>query len=96
MHLLDNLKPLGHDLVTLAVGIQTMDCLLHLALQAGNTGQALEIVDHIQNQRGCGVSGGQGSSDLLLVDDGRNRWSEQDDPGNPLHMYTLVEHIDTE
>ena len=70
VHLLDDLEPLGHDLIALAVGIQTMDCFLHLALQTGNTGQALEIVDHIQNQRGCGVPGGQGTSDLLLVNDG--------------------------
>ena len=55
MHLLDDLEPLGDDLITLTVGIQTMDCFLHLALQTGNTGQALEIIDHIQNQRGCGV-----------------------------------------
>ena len=95
MHLLDDLEPLGHDLVTLAVGIEPMNSLLHLALQTGNAGQALEVVDHIQNQRGCGISGGQGASNLLLVDDGRNRWSEQNDPRNALHMDAFVEHVDT-
>ena len=66
MHLLDDLKPLGNDLIALAVGIQTMDCFLHLALQTGNAGQALKVVDHIENQRGCGISGGQGSSICCL------------------------------
>ena len=32
MHLLNNLEPLGDDLIALAVGIQTVDRLLHLAL----------------------------------------------------------------
>ena len=32
MHLFDDLKSLGDDLITLAVGIQAVDCLLHLAL----------------------------------------------------------------
>jgi hypothetical protein len=47
VHLLDDLKPFGHNLVALAVGIEPVDRLLHLALQTGNTGQALEIVDNI-------------------------------------------------
>ena len=47
MHLLDDLEPFGHDLIALAVGIQTMDCFLHLALQAGNTGQTFKVVDNI-------------------------------------------------
>ena len=55
VHLLNNLEPLGDDPIALAVGIQTMDCFLHLALQTGNAGQALKVVDHIKNQRGCGI-----------------------------------------
>ena len=47
VHLFDNLKPLGHDFVALTVGIQTMDCFLHLALQTGNTGQTFKVVDNI-------------------------------------------------
>ena len=96
MHLLDDLEPLGHDLVALTVGIEPVNRLLHLALQTGYTGQALEIVDHIQDQRGCGVPGGQGAANLLLVNNGRNGRSEQNDPGNALHMDALVEHIDAE
>ena len=76
VHLLNDLKPLGDDSITLTVGIEPVNCLLHLALQAGNTGQTLEVIDYIKNQRGCGISSSQGTSDLLLVDDGRNRWSE--------------------
>ena len=34
--------------------------------------------------------------DLLLVDDGRNRWSEQDHARNAFYMDALVKHIDTE
>ena len=96
VHLLDDLEPLGDDLVALTVGVKPVNRLLHLALQTGNTGQTFEIVDHIQNQRGCGVPGSQGTSDLLLVDDGRDGRSEQDDPGNAFHMDALVEHIDAE
>ena len=70
VHLLDDLKPLGDDFIALAVGIEPVNCLLHFALQVGNAGQAFKVVDHIQNQRGCGISGGQGATDLLLVDDG--------------------------
>ena len=58
MHLLDDLEPLGHDLIALTIGIEPVNSLLHLALQTGNTGQPFEIVDYIQNQRGCGVPGG--------------------------------------
>ena len=76
VHLFDDLKPLSDDLIAFAVGIEPVNCFLHLALQAGNTGQALEVVDYIENQRGCGITSGQSTSDLLLVDDGRNRWSE--------------------
>ena len=47
MHLLDDLEPLGHDFIALAVGIEPMDRLLHLALQTGNAGQALKVVDNI-------------------------------------------------
>ena len=36
MHLLNNFKPFGDDLITLTVGIQAVDCLLHLALQTRN------------------------------------------------------------
>ena len=36
MHLLNNLEPLGDDLIALTVGIEPMDCLLHLALQTRN------------------------------------------------------------
>ena len=32
MHLLNNFKPFGDDLITLTVGIQAVDCLLHLIL----------------------------------------------------------------
>ena len=32
MHLLNHLKPFGDDLIALAVGIEPMDRLLHLAL----------------------------------------------------------------
>ena len=96
MHLLDDLEPLGDDLIALAVGIEPMNSLLHLTLQAGNTGQAFKIVDHIQDQWCFGIPGGQGATDLLLVDDGRYRGPEQDDPGNPFHMDALVEHIDAE
>ena len=70
VHLLDDLEPLGDDFIALAVGIQAVNSLLHLVLQTGNADQSLEVVDHIENQRGCGVPGGQGTSDLLLVDDG--------------------------
>ena len=96
VHLLDDLELLGDDLITLTVGIEPVNSLLHLALQTGNAGQALKVVDHIQNQRGCGVTGSQGATDLLLVDDGRNRWSEQDHARNAFYMDALVEHIDTE
>jgi len=96
MHLLDDLEPLGHDLIALTIGIEPVNSLLHLTLQAGNTGQPLKIVDHIQNQRGCGIPCGQSPADLLLVDDGRNRRSEQNDTRNPLHMNALVKHIDAE
>ena len=96
MHLLDDLKPLGHDLVALTVGIESVNCFLHLTLQTGNAGQTLKVVDHIKNQRGCGVPGGQGTSDLLLVDDGRNGGSEQNHTRDSLHMDALVEHIDAE
>ena len=58
--------------------------------------RALKVVDHIQNQRGCGVTGSQGATDLLLVDDWRNRWSEQNHARNAFYMDALVEHIDTE
>ena len=47
MHLLDDLESLGDDPIALTVGIEPVDRLLHLALQTGNTGQALEIVDNI-------------------------------------------------
>ena len=47
MYLLDDLKPLGDDLVTLTVGIEPINSLLHLALQTGNAGQPFEIVDNI-------------------------------------------------
>lgn len=36
MHLLNYLEPLGDDLIALTVGIQAVDCLLHLALQTRN------------------------------------------------------------
>ncbi len=32
MHLLNNFKPFGDDFIALAVGIQAVDRLLHLAL----------------------------------------------------------------
>ena len=32
MHLLNNLEPLGDDFIALTVGIQAVDCLLHLIL----------------------------------------------------------------
>ena len=32
MHLFDDLKSLGDDPIALTVGIQAVDCLLHLAL----------------------------------------------------------------
>ena len=47
VYLFDDLKPLGHDLIALAVGIQTMDCFLHLALQTRYAGQAFKVVDNI-------------------------------------------------
>ena len=70
VHLLDDLEPLGHDLIALAVGIQTMDCFLHLTLQTGNTGQAFKVVDHIQDQGRLCVPCRQSTTNLLLVDDG--------------------------
>ena len=76
MHLFDDLEPLGDDLIALAVGIQTMDCFLHLALQTRYAGQAFKVVDNIQDQRGCSISGSQGTSNLLLIDNGRNRRPE--------------------
>ena len=36
MHLLNNFKPFGDDFIALAVGIQAVDRLLHLALQTRN------------------------------------------------------------
>ena len=47
VHLFDDLEPLGHDLIALAVGIEPMNGLLHLTLQTGNAGQALKVVDNI-------------------------------------------------
>ena len=47
MHLLDDFEPLGDDLITLAVGIQTVNGLLHLTLQTGNVGQTFEVVNNI-------------------------------------------------
>ena len=47
MYLLNDLEPLSDDLIALAVGIEPMDCLLHLALQTGNAGQTFEVINNI-------------------------------------------------
>ena len=70
MHLLHDLKVVGDDLVSLAVGVQALHGGGHFVLQAADAGQPLEVVDHIQNQRCGAVPCRQGSPDLLLVDDG--------------------------
>ena len=70
MHLLDDLEPLGNDLIALAVGIEPMNGLLHLTLQTGNTGQAFKVVDHVQDQGCLCVPCRQSTTNLLLVDDG--------------------------
>lgn len=47
MYLLNDLEPLGDDLIALAVGIEPMDRLLHLALQTGNAGQTFEVINNV-------------------------------------------------
>lgn len=47
IYLLNDLEPLGDDLIALAVGIEPMDSLLHLALQTGNAGQTFEIINNV-------------------------------------------------
>ena len=70
MHLLHDLKVVGDDLVSLAVGVQALHGGGHFVLQAADAGQPLEVVDHIQNQRCSAIPCRPGSPDLLLVDDG--------------------------
>src|SRR5699024_1109793 len=54
------------------------------------------VVHHIQNQRRCRGACRQGPADLLLINDGRHRGPEQDDPGDPLYMNAFVQHVDAE
>ena len=96
LHLLDHLKALGDDPVTLAVGVEPLHGGGHLVLQPRDAAQPLEIVDHIQNQRRFGAAGGQRPADLLLINDGRHGGPEQDHARNTLHMDALVQHIDAE
>ena len=96
MHLLHDLKAIGDDLVSLAVGVQALHGGGHFVLQAADAGQSLEVVDHIQNQRCNAVPCCQSATDLLLIDDGRNRRAEQNHTRNARNVYALVEHINAE
>ena len=96
MHLLHDLKVVGDDLVSLAVGVQALHGGGHFALQAADAGQPLEVVDHIQNQRCNAVPCCQSAPNLLLVDDGRNRRAEQNDALDALDMDALIEHVNAE
>ena len=96
MQLLHNLKAIGDNLVPLAVGVQALHGGGHFILQAADAGQPLEVVDHIQNQWCSAVPCRQGAPDLLLVDDGRNGWAEQNHARNARNVYALVEHINAE
>ena len=96
LHLLDHLKALGDDPVSLAVGVEPLHGGAHLVLQPRDAAQPLEVIHHIQNQRRFGAAGGQRPADLLLINDGRHGGPEQDHARDALDMDALVQHIDAE
>ena len=96
LHLLDDLEPLGDDLLPFPVGIEPLDGGGHLLLQPRDTGQTLKVVDYVQNKgRGLGACC-QCPADLLLINDGRHGGPEQDHARDTFHMDALVQHINAE
>ena len=96
VHLLHDLEAVCDNLVPLAVSVQALHGGGHFVLQAADAGQSLEVVDHIQNQRYGAVPCCQSATNLLLIDDGRNRRAEQNHTRNARNVYALVEHINAE
>ena len=70
MDLLHNLKTVSHDLITLTVGVETLHGGSHLVLQAADAGQALKVIDDIQNKWCRAIPCCQSAANLLLIDDG--------------------------
>ena len=68
MDLLHNLKTIRNDLVALAVGVKALHGDSHLVLQAADAGQALKVIDDIQNKRCRAIPCCQSAANLLFVD----------------------------
>ena len=96
MDLLQNLKTVSHNLIALTVGVETLHSGSHLILQATDAGQALKVIDDIQNKRCCAIPCCQSAANLLLVDNRRNRRTEQNDARDALDMDALIEHVNAE
>ena len=96
MDLLHNLKTIRNDLAALAVGIETLHGGGHLVLQAADAGQALKVIDDIQNKRCCAIPCCQSTTNLLFVDNRRNRRAEQNNTRDTLNMDALIEHVNAE
>lgn len=70
----------------LAILAHIGDGLFHFFLAGGDAVKALEIIDNIQNQGRCTITGGQGSVDLLFAYDTGHSGAEKDNARDTLHM----------
>ena len=96
MDLLHNLKTVSHNLITLTVGVETLHGGSHLILQAADAGQSLKVIDDIQNKRCRAIPCCQSTTNLLFVDNRRNRRAEQNNTRDTLNMDPLIEHVNAE
>ena len=68
VYLLYNFKTVSHDLITLTVGVEALHSGSHLILQATDAGQALKVIDYIQNKWRRAIPCCQSAANLLFVD----------------------------
>ena len=67
---------------------------LHFFLDRADAVQILNVQHDIKDDRMVFLTGGEGTTDLLFVNDRRYRRAEQDHASHIVHMNALVERID--
>ena len=93
MHFVDDLKRV-RQLLALAEVAVVYRRRFHLLFDAADGIEVFNIENDVKNNRGLARRGGQGSADLLLIDNGADGRAQEDDAGDVVHMHPFVQHVD--